>query len=113
MSDEIDLDRGAAMSRRASSGDFAVWSLPVDAPPAADPDHPAPCCWMAFGRDQTGSYFAGGVDVDVRISINGDNESLVTSAGAIADAELVAWLLTHRDELIRLARIGQASEATP
>lgn len=32
---------------------------------------------------------------------------------AVEDAELVAWLLTHRDELIRLARIGQASEAAP
>lgn len=27
--------------------------------------------------------------------------------GAVEDAELVAWLLTHRGELIRLARIGK------
>ena len=27
--------------------------------------------------------------------------------GPVEDADLVAWLLTHRDELIRLARIGQ------
>lgn len=107
MSNNIDLGAGADMSRRASSGDFSVWSLPIDAPPYADPDHPAPCCWLEFGRDQSGSYFAGGVDVDVRISINGNNEALTTSSGAIADATLVAWLLTNRDELIRLARIGQ------
>ncbi len=107
MADPLDLDHATRLSSRCSSGDFAVWSLPVDAPPAADPDHPAPCCWLSFGRDQSGSYFAGGVDIDVRISINGDNESLVTSRGALADAEMVAWLLTHRDELIRLARIGQ------
>ena len=63
----LDFDTGAAMSRRASSGDFAVWSLPVDAPPAADPDHPAPCCWLSFGRDQTGSYFAGGIETEEQL----------------------------------------------
>jgi len=31
--------------------------------------------------------------------------------GAVEDAELVAWLLTHRDELIRLARIADLPEA--
>ena len=35
------------------------------------------------------------------------------SGGAGADADLVAWLLTHREELLRLAAIGQKREALP
>jgi len=31
--------------------------------------------------------------------------------GAAADADLVAWLLTHRVELLRLAALGQANTA--
>lgn len=48
-----------------------------------------------------------GTDTTRRVYVQGDDGALRTSRGALADAEMVAWLLTNRDELIRLARIGQ------
>ena len=94
----IDLDAAADLSARASSGSFAVTTRGV-----TDPHHPTPCCW-GFGADDPPPYPA---TTTVAVYVQGDEESLRTSDGALADAALVAWLLTHRDELIRLARIGQ------
>lgn len=50
---------------------------------------------------------------DLRVSVNGDDGSLRTSEGAIADGRCVAWLLTNREELLRLAVIGQGVEGAP
>jgi hypothetical protein len=98
---DIDLDHAAHLSSRCSSGDFAVVTRDL-----LDDDHPTPCCWIKFGADDPPPYPAT-TTVNVAVSINGDDYSLRTSEGALADAACVAWLLTHRDELIRLARIGQ------
>lgn len=95
MADRIDLDLAARLSSRCSSGDFAIATTELTAA------HPTPCCWC-FGDDDP-----PGTDTTRRVYVQGDEESLRTSDGALADAECVAWLLTHRDELIRLARIGQ------
>lgn len=98
--DALDLDHGNELSSRASSGNFAVVTRDIN-----DPDHPAPCCWFRFGCDDP-----PGTKITVDVYVNGDDESLRTSEGALADAALVAWLLTHREELIRLAHVGHAYE---
>lgn len=97
---DIDLTEGLRLSNAASSGDFAVIATPHDES-AEFGDHPAPCCW--FGDDRE----PGANGRDLRVSVNGDDGSLRTSEGAMADGRCVAWLLTNREELLRLAKIGQ------
>lgn len=96
MADRINLDRGAILSRRVPRGQYTVS--------------------VADERTRNRNWLVAGFGSDDRRK-GGRHPVWVTTwemhasqrAGATAgrDADLVAWLLTNRDELIRLARIGQ------
>lgn len=88
----LDLDAGARLSDRVTRCEYIVDDV------ANVGEN-----WLigTFGNDcETGIDAAIVTTKDVRGTDH-------TTEGACADADLVAWLLTHRDELIRLARIGQ------
>ncbi len=96
MADPLDLDHAAALSDEAPRGEFLVdhSDHAGDLPLVAD-----------FGIDET-RYPGPGKRGHLRsviVAINGGR----SGSGAAAEADLVAWMLTNRDELIRLARIGQ------
>ena len=93
--DTIDLDIGERLSARAPSGCFIATRAKSDTYRALVAD---------FGAEADGSaaYVIG--DVDAFESRRGRKST------AITEAECVAWLLTNREELIRLARVGQAYE---
>lgn len=99
MSDRLNLNRGAILSSRATRCQYTV----SVAPPKKRNEN-----WLVceFGHDDRRKGGAHPVWVTTH------NCGGMQRAGATAgrDADLVAWLLTNRDELIRLARIGQAVE---
>lgn len=96
MDDRLDLEAGAALSLDVTRGEFIVdhsdnaGYLPMVADFGIDEDR-----YPGFGKS--------GRLRSVIVAINGR----ACGRGAAAEADMVAWLLTHRDELIRLARIGQ------
>lgn len=96
MADRLNLTRGAILSGRVPRGQYTVS--------------------VADERTRCRNWLVAGFGADDRRK-RGRHPVWVTTrdmpgmarAGATAgrDADLVAWLLTNRDELIRLARIGQ------
>ena len=92
--DRCDLDHGARLSSAASSGLF----LAVE--------HPT------FGHALVATF--GLTPAGEPVTVIGDRDAFESRRGrgstALAEADLVAWLLTHRDELIRLARLGREAE---
>jgi hypothetical protein len=96
VANRLNLDRGAILSRRVPRGQYTVS--------------------VADDRTRNRNWLVAGFGSDDRRK-HGRHPVWVTTwkmhssqrAGATAgrDADLVAWLLTNCDELIRLARIGQ------
>jgi len=96
VADPLHLTRGALLSGRVPRGQYTV----------SVADERTRCRnWLVagFGSDDRRKGGRHPVWVTTR------DMPGMARAGATAgrDADLVAWLLTNRDELIRLARIGQ------
>jgi hypothetical protein len=97
---ELDLSLGVALSRLATRpGPFIVDSA------------------ENIGDNWIVAYF--GTDDDryegrhnVIVTTDHVHASELRSDGAGADADFVAWVMTHRDEVLRLAVVGQQAEAS-
>lgn len=107
MSDDLDLDEGVRLSDR-------VPHVCYKADGSANLGHN----WLVadFGADDYDERFnapnpkTGQRQTVIVTTDNAHGSQMTSSAGR--DADLVAWLLTNREELLRLAAIGQAHETT-